>query len=254
VAADAKIGAEASIGPFTVIGPGVVIGARTIVLSQATIADDSTIGDDCLIYPGVRIGWGCRIGDRTIIHHNASIGADGFGFVPARPGPVEQARGTPADADTSERRRNPLRKIHALGSVAIGDDVEIGALTAIDRGTLKATRIGDGTKIDDLVMIGHNVEIGMDCMLCGQVGLAGSVEVGDGAVLGGRVCVADHMKIGARAVVGGASAVGTNIPAGGIYLGVPAVPRGEALENVMLMRRIKRFLVSAKADGEGPRP
>ena len=125
--------------------------------------------------------------------------------------------------------------------------MEVGALTSIDRGTLKPTRIGAGTKIDDLVMIGHNVEIGKDCLLCGQVGLAGGVIIGDGAVLGGRVGVADHLKIGAWAVVGGAACVGTNIPAAGVYAGYPAVPRAEAMENLKLMRRVRR-LVARMAD------
>ena len=160
---------------------------------------------------------------------------------PPRPGGVEAAR---QGLGASSADRNPLRKIHALGSVEIGDDVEIGALTAIDRGTLKPTRVGAGTKIDDLVMIGHNVEIGTDCMLCGQVALAGSVVVGDRAVLGGRVAVADHLRIGAGAVVGGGSGVGTNVPPGAIYLGTPAVPRAEAMENLKLIRRIRRFLDS----------
>ena len=126
---------------------------------------------------GVRIGWGCRVGDRAVIHHNASIGADGFSFVPTRPGALEAAHGT-GGAVQGKPERNELQKIHTLSIVEIGDDVEVGALTAIDRGTLKPTRIGSGTKIDDLVMIGHNVEIGMDCLLCGQVGLAGGVIIG----------------------------------------------------------------------------
>jgi len=250
VAEDATIGADVSIGPYTIVGAGAAIGARTMILSQATIAEGAAIGEDCLIYPGVRIGWGCRVGDRAIIHSNATLGADGFGFVPTAPGAVETARGSAASP--SERpQRNPLQKIHALSIVEIGDDVEIGALTSIDRGTLTPTRVGNGTKIDDLVMIGHNVQIGTDCMLCGQVGLAGSVVVGDGAVLGGRVGVADHLKIGAGAVVGGGSGVGTNIPAGGVYLGSPAVPREEMFENLRLMRRVKRFLEAAKESKPG---
>jgi len=245
VASDAVIGPDVSIGPFTVIRSGTTIGARTVILSQATVAEGSTIGEDCLIHPGVRIGWGCRIGNHAVIHHNASIGADGFGFMPAGPGAVEAAKNgsiTPGIGPS----RNPLQKIHALSGVEIGDQVEIGALTAIDRGTLRPTRVGAGTKIDDLVMIGHNVAIGTDCMLCGQVALAGSVTVGNGVVLGGRVAVADHLKIGDGAVVGGGSAVATNVPARAVYLGFPAVPREEAFENLRLMRRIKRFLDGTK--------
>ena len=250
IAPDAKVAADASIGPFTVVGAGARIGARTLILGQATLAEACSVGEECLIYPGVRIGWGCRIGDRAVIHNNASIGADGFGFVPSAPGGVEAARGGGVSSNVT---RNPLQKIHALSIVEIGDDVEIGALTAIDRGTLKPTRIGSGSKIDDLVMIGHNVEIGVDCMLCGQVALAGSVVVGHRAVLGGRVAVADHLKIGVGAVVGGGSLVATNVPPGAVYLGVPAVPRAEALDNLKLLHRVRRFLDSAKAaTNKGP--
>jgi UDP-3-O-[3-hydroxymyristoyl] glucosamine N-acyltransferase len=250
LAPDAEVAPDASVGPFSVVGAGARIGTRTVILGQATLAEHSAVGADCLIYPGVRIGWGCRVGDRAIIHSNASIGADGFGFISSAPGGAEAARDGVA---ASNAARNPLHKIHALGAVEIGDDVEIGALTAIDRGTLKPTRIGSGSKIDDLVMIGHNVEIGTDCMLCGQVALAGSVVVGDRAVLGGRAAVADHLKIGVGAVVGGGSLVGTNVPAGAVYLGVPAVPRAEALDNLKLMHRIRRFLDSARAaKNKGP--
>ena len=241
VAPDAVIGEGATIGPLVVIGPGASVGPRSVIVSQATLGAGATLGADCLVYPGVRIGWGCRVGDRAVLHHNASIGADGFSFVPTRPGALEAAQGAGGAAQASPGR-NELQKIHTLSIVEIGDDVEVGALTAIDRGTLKPTRIGSGTKIDDLVMIGHNVEIGMDCLLCGQVGLAGGVIVGDGAVLGGRVGVADHLKIGAWAVVGAAACVGTNVPAGAVYAGYPAVPRAEAMENLKLMRRVRRLV------------
>ena len=247
VAPDAVIGEGATIGPLVVIGSGSSVGPRSIILSQATLAAGAVLGADCLVYPGVRIGWGCRVGDRAVLHHNVSIGADGFSFVPTRPGALEAAYGGGNTPPTSPER-NELQKIHTLSIVEIGDDIEIGALTAIDRGTLKPTRIGHGTKIDDLVMIGHNVQIGMDCLLCGQVGLAGGVIIGDGAVLGGRVGVADHLKIGAWAVVGAAACVGTNIPAGAVYAGYPAIPRAEAMENLKLTRRVRR-LVAKLAEG-----
>jgi UDP-3-O-[3-hydroxymyristoyl] glucosamine N-acyltransferase len=249
VASDAVIGEGAAIGPLVVIGPGASVGARSIIVSQATLGAGATLGADCLVHPGVRIGWGCRVGDRAVLHHNASIGADGFSFVPTRPGALEAAHG--GGAAQANPERNELQKIHTLSIVEIGDDVEVGALTAIDRGTLKPTRIGHGTKIDDLVMIGHNVEIGMDCLLCGQVGLAGGVMIGDGAVLGGRVGVADHLKIGAWAVVGAAACVGTNVPAGGVYAGYPAVPRAEAMENLKLMRRVRRLVARLTEVGPG---
>jgi UDP-3-O-[3-hydroxymyristoyl] glucosamine N-acyltransferase len=250
VASDAVIGDGAAIGPFVVIGSGASVGPRSVIVSQATLGAGATLGADCLVHPGVRIGWGCRVGDRAVLHHNASIGADGFSFVPARPGALEAAQGAGGEAQANPER-NELQKIHTLSIVEIGDDVEVGALTAIDRGTLKPTRIGHGTKIDDLVMIGHNVEIGMDCLLCGQVGLAGGVVIGDGAVLGGRVGVADHLKIGAWAVVGAAACVGTNVPAGAVYAGYPAVPRAEAMENLKLMRRVQRLMARLTEVGSG---
>lgn len=244
VAPDAVVGEDAMIGPLVVIGPGAVVGPRSAILSQATVEDGVTIGADCLVYPGVRIGWGCNIGDRAILHYNVSIGADGFGYVAARPGAHENAE-VAGDCQI-ELRRNEQQKVHSLSIVEIGNDVEVGALTAIDRGTLKPTRIGSGTKIDDLVLIGHNVEIGTDCLLCGQVGLAGSVAIGDSVVLGGRVAVADHIKIGDRAVVAAAACVGTNIPAGAVYAGYPAVPHSEAMENLKLLRRLRRLLAKGQ--------
>jgi UDP-3-O-[3-hydroxymyristoyl] glucosamine N-acyltransferase len=162
VAPGAVIGEGATIGPLVVIGPGASVGARSLILSQVTLAAGGTLGADCLVYPGVRIGWGCRVGDRAVLHHNASIGADGFNFVPTHPGALEVAQGAGGAAPISPER-NELQKIHTLSIVEIGDDVEVGALTSIDRGTLKPTRIGAGTKIDDLVMIGDNVENGLDC-------------------------------------------------------------------------------------------
>jgi UDP-3-O-[3-hydroxymyristoyl] glucosamine N-acyltransferase len=167
VAPGAEISDDAMIGPLVVIGQNAVVGPRSVILSQATVEPGATVGADCVVYPGARIGWGCRIGDRAILHHNASIGADGFSFVSTRAGAHEAARSA-GDLQT-DSQRNELQKIHSLSIVEIGNDVEIGALTALDRGTLRPTRIGSGTKIDDLVMIGHNVEVGTDCLLCGQV-------------------------------------------------------------------------------------
>jgi len=244
----AQIDPKAHIGPLAVVGPGVVVGAGTVILAHVTLSEGVVIGRDCLIHAGVRIGWGCRIADRVTIHHNASIGADGFGYVSERPGPLEAFKegGTPPK-DAHERNR--LQKIHALSVVDIGDDVEIGALSAIDRGTLTPTRIGPGTKIDDHVLIGHNVTIGRDCLLCGQVGIAGSVTIGDGAVLGGKVGIADHLVIGSHALIGAGAGVATDIPDGAYYLGTPAVPRKQALENLMLLGRLRRLLAQIQRGG-----
>jgi UDP-3-O-[3-hydroxymyristoyl] glucosamine N-acyltransferase len=158
---------------------------------------------------------------------------------------LKEGGAPPKDA----HERNRLQKIHALSVVDIGDDVEIGALSAIDRGTLTPTRIGPGTKIDDHVLIGHNVTIGRDCLLCGQVGIAGSVTIGDGAVLGGKVGIADHLVIGSHALIGAGAGVATDIPDGAYYLGTPAVPRKQALENLMLLGRLRRLLSQIQRGG-----
>ena len=166
VAADAEIGDGVSIGPFVVIGPRSRIGARTVMLSHATIGADVTIGEQGLIYSGVRIGDRVSIGARAIIHYNAVIGSDGFSFLP-----------TPAAI--------PVR-VHSLGKIMIGDDVEIGAASTIARATLESTQIADGTKIDNHVHIAHNVKIGKACLICGMVGISGSVTIGDHVVIGRR--------------------------------------------------------------------
>jgi UDP-3-O-[3-hydroxymyristoyl] glucosamine N-acyltransferase len=225
IAADAEIGAGVSIGPFVVIGARSRIGANTIILSNVSIGAGVTIGGAGLIYSGVRIGDRISIGDRAVIHFNAAIGSDGFSFQPV----------------TGSGGGKPQR-IHSLGTVMIGDDVEIGAATTIDRATLEATRIGNGTKIDNHVQIGHNVQIGESCLLCGMVGIAGSVVVGDRVLLGGGVGIADHVKIGSDAIVAAGSGVGTNIAAGAKVSGYPAMPHERSVEVFTFLSRHKRVL------------
>jgi UDP-3-O-[3-hydroxymyristoyl] glucosamine N-acyltransferase len=225
IAPDATIGEGVSIGPFVTIGPRSRIGAHTTILDNVTIGADVTIGDNGLIYSGARIGDRVAIGDRAIIHFNAAIGSDGFSFLPV----------------TGAGKGRPQR-VHSLGSVAIGDDVEIGANTTIDRATLETTRIGDGTKIDNQVQIAHNVRIGESCMICGKVGIAGSVEIGDRVLLGGGVGIADHIKIGSDAIVAAGSGVGTSIAAGAKVSGYPAIAHERSVELFMFLSRHKRLL------------
>lgn len=220
IAPDAEIAGDVSIGPYVVIGPRSRIGAGTVVLPHVTIGADVTIGERGLIYSGVRIGDRVSIGARVIIHYNAVIGSDGFSFVPVPPSPV------------------PVR-VHSLGKIVIGDDVEIGAASTIDRATLEATLIGDGTKIDNLVQIAHNVKIGKGCLICAMAGLSGSVTIGDGAIIGGRVGIADHLTIGAQARVAGGSGVGSNIPPGATVSGYPAISHEKNLELILYSRRQK---------------
>lgn len=236
----ATIGAEARIGPFVVVGAGVVIGARARIAAHASIADAARIGADVLIHAGVRIGPGTRIGDRVILHPNCVLGSDGFAFVTERPSSVERVRD--ALADRIEPDPQSWTRLHSLGTVEVGDDVEVGTCTTIDRGTIRATTIGRGTKIDNHVHIGHNVMIGEDCMICAQVGIAGSTRVGNRVVLAGQVGVNDNIFIGDDVVAGGASKIFTNVPAGRVILGYPAVKMMTHVETYKAQRRLPRLL------------
>lgn len=232
---DAEIGLDCSIGDFVVIGPGAVVGDGCVILAQVTIGAGARLGASCLLHPGVRVGDRVELGDRVIVHQNAVIGADGFSFVTPERGSVESAKET----GRIDATNLAIRRVNSIGTVIVGDDAEIGANTAIDRGTLSATRIGRHTKIDNLVQIGHNVVIGENCMICGHVGIAGSCVIGDRVVLAGGVGVGDHIRIGDDAVVAAGSGVGTNIPPRSVYAGYPAVPRDRAFEQVLNISRLK---------------
>jgi UDP-3-O-[3-hydroxymyristoyl] glucosamine N-acyltransferase len=229
VAADAKLGGGVSIGPHVVIGPRSRIGAGTKIMPQVTIGADVAIGAQGLFHSGVRIGDGCTIGDRAIIHANAVIGADGFSFAPDLMSATAFTAGV------------QVTRVHSLGNVVIGDDVEIGACSTIDRATLESTSVGRGSKIDDHVHIGHNVTIGENCIVCGMVGISGSVVLGDRVRLGGGVGIADHVRIGDEAVVGARSGIGTNVPAGAFVLGYPAIPYRRFVEQQLYLGRQKRL-------------
>jgi UDP-3-O-[3-hydroxymyristoyl] glucosamine N-acyltransferase len=228
VAPDAQIGEGVSIGPLSVIGPRARVGAGTAILAHVTVGADAVIGRDCLVHPGARIGDRVVLGDRVILQHNVSLGADGFSY--AGPAPGESTPG---------QDMGGLERINSLGTVIIGDDVEIGANSAIDRATLAATRIGRNTKIDNLVQVAHNVTIGENCLICGMAGISGSVKIGDRVVLGGGVGIADNLTIGSDAVVGAGSAVASNVPAKAFMLGRPAVPRERAFEQLRLVGRLR---------------
>lgn len=199
----ARIGESSSIGPGCYIGPGVVIGAHVCLYPNVTVMDDATIGSHSVIWSGTVIRERCRIGDRCILHPNVTIGADGFGYRPASDG-----RG--------------LVKIPHIGTVVIGNDVELGAGTCVDRGKFSATVIGDGTKIDNLVQIAHNCKVGRSCALSGQSALAGSVTLGDGVIMGGAARVKDHVTVGSGARLGGGAGLINDLEAGKTVLGMPA--------------------------------
>lgn len=235
-----EIGPGAAIGPFAVIGKNARIGANAKIASHVTIGSDARIGDDAILHAGVRIGARCQIGHRFIAQPNAVIGADGFSFEPPDRSAVEAARAS-GSAENTIRAAQYLR-IHSLAAVEIADDVEIGASSTIDRGTISPTRIGSGTKIDNLVQLGHNVQVGETCLLCAQVGIAGSTTLGDRVVLGGRVGIADHRKIGSDVMCAAGSLVAGNIPDRSIMLGIPAAPRDQAARQIAAIRRLPRLI------------
>ncbi len=232
----AKIEMPTAIGPFVQIGAGATIGPHATILGQVTIGDGARIGKNALIYPGVRIGDRVEIGDRVILHPNVSIGADGFSFAipePGKPAPPGQ---------------HPIQRIASLGNVVIGHDVEVGANSCIDRGTIEATTIGNGTKIDNLVMIAHNNQIGQHCMIAGRVGISGSCRIGNGVIMAGGAGIADHMRIGDGAVILAAAAVGgSRVAPGEVVIGMPAISRERFLEQLKHLYRLKRLFADVAA-------
>ncbi len=192
-----------------------------------------------LLHPGVRIGARVRIGDRFIAQSGAAIGGDGFSYVTPQPGVVEEAKEAGV---ITPRERQAYVRVNSLGSVRIGDDVEVGANACIDKGTIADTSIGDGTKIDNLVMVAHNVQVGRGCLLCGHTGIAGSAVIGDRSVLAGRASIADHTVIGKNVVITGNAAVSGHIPDGRIMMGYPGVKRDEFMAMFKAMRRLPRVL------------
>ena len=212
-------GMAAGISPQASIAPTATIGANVSVGAFASIGDDVVVGDDTVIYPNVTIYARSVIGSRCIIHSGTVIGADGYGFA------LEKGR---------------HRKVPQIGIVRIGDDVEIGAGCTIDRASIGETVIGEGTKIDDQVMIGHGAKVGQHCLLVAQVGIAGSTELGDYVVVAGQSGFAGHLKIGDRVQVAAKSAVLSDVPADTKVMGSPAMPfRDFARREAWLKRRMK---------------
>lgn len=236
----AEIGADVSIGPFCVIGAGARIGAGSTLGPQVYVGPDSEIGANALLHVGVRIGPRVRIGARLIAHPGAAIGMDGFSFVTPEVSTVEKARDSlGADVDAAAQS---WARIHSLGAAVIGDDVELGCNTCVDAGTIRPTRIGNGTKIDSLGFIGHNVVVGHDCLFAGMVGIAGSSVIGNHVVLGGQVGVTDNTTVGDRVVAGGASVILSKVPAGRVVLGYPAVRLDQHVDIYKALRRLPRMM------------
>ncbi len=213
----ATIGVEPSIHPFAVIAEGCVVGARCRIHSGVVIGRSCRIGDDVVLYPNVVLYDGTILGDRVMVHANSVLGADGFGY------------------RTHDGRHV---KVPQLGHVEIGDDVEIGACTTIDRGTFQATRIGAGTKIDNLVQIGHNCAVGRHNLLVSQMGMAGSSTTGNYVVVAGQVGIVGHVRIGDQVMIGAQAGVTKDVPAGQQMLGSPATPVSEQKRILVTLERL----------------
>ena len=241
----AVIGAGAAIGPFVTIGARARIGAGARIAARVSIDEDAEIGADALILQGVHIGARVRIGDRFIAQAGVVIGGDGFSFVTPERSGVEEVRASLGHR--GEIREQAWVRIHSLGAVSIGDDVEIGANSCVDRGTIRDTRIGRGTKLDNLVQVGHNVEIGEDCLLCGQVGVAGSSRIGNRVVLGGKTGVGDNLQMGDDVITGAGTIVLTNVPSGRVLLGYPAIKMDTQIEIHKALRRLPRLAARVAA-------
>jgi UDP-3-O-[3-hydroxymyristoyl] glucosamine N-acyltransferase len=220
IASSARIGNGVHIGANAVIEAEATVGDRSVIAAGCYVGHFTSIGEDCLIYPNVSIRERCRIGNRVIIHLGAAIGADGFGFAPGPTG---------------------ITKIPQVGTVQIDDDVEIGALAAVDRARFGKTWIKRGVKIDDLVMIAHNVEIGEFSILAGQGGIAGSAVLGRGVIMGAQAGINGHIHIGDGVRIAGTSGVPRDWPAGGIAAGTPAETPDGLRERLAAPRKVRRL-------------
>jgi UDP-3-O-[3-hydroxymyristoyl] glucosamine N-acyltransferase len=221
IAPTAQIDPSASVGPNCVIGARARVGARSVLMGGDHIGRDCQIGDDVLLFPNVVIYAKCQVGHRVSIHAGTVIGSDGYGYV------FDEGR---------------HRKMLQVGNVIIHDDVEIGANAAIDRGALGATVIGQGTKIDNLVHVAHNVTMGRHCLVMGQVGFAGSTRLGDYCVIASQSGIAGHLKLGHQATVGAKSGVMRDIPDKGTVLGIPAAPDKQAKRQMIAVQQLPELI------------
>jgi UDP-3-O-[3-hydroxymyristoyl] glucosamine N-acyltransferase len=221
IAPSAQIDSTSHIGPNCVIGARTKVGARTVLMGGNHLGRDCQIGEDVCLSPNVVIYAKCQVGNRVSIHAGTVIGSDGYGYV------FDEGR---------------HRKMLQVGNVIIHDDVEIGANAAIDRGALGATVIGQGTKIDNLVHVAHNVAIGRHCLIMGQVGFAGSTHLGDYCVIASQSGIAGHLKLGHQATVGAKSGVMRDIPDKGTVLGIPAAPDKQAKRQMIAVQHLPELI------------
>lgn len=222
----AVLGPDVALGPHVSIGPRARIGARTVLAAGVVIGADAGVGDDCLFHPRAVLLDRCRVGNRVVLQSGATIGSDGFGWAFVDGG---------------------LRKIPQVGSVELGDDVEIGANTCIDRAQTGVTAVGDGTKIDNLCQIGHNCRIGKHTAIAAQTGLAGTTIIGDYVQIGGQSAFKGHITVGSRVIIAGASHVWGDIPDGMTISGRPARAHRDELRGQALLRKLPKLFARVDA-------
>lgn len=219
VSPTAKLGEHVYVGPFAYVGDGVVVGDGSQIYPNATIMDGATLGSNCIIYPQVSIYHGCHIGSNVIIHSGAVIGADGFGFAP-------------------NPEAGQYDKIPQVGIVTIEDNVEIGANTCVDRSTMGSTYVRKGVKLDNLVQIAHNTDIGANTVMSAQVGIAGSTKVGQWCMFGGQVGISGHITIGDKVFLGAQSGVPASLESGQQLIGTPPMEKRPYFRSQMLVKRL----------------
>ncbi|MFN0011316.1 MAG: UDP-3-O-(3-hydroxymyristoyl)glucosamine N-acyltransferase [Phycisphaerales bacterium] len=226
--------ASATIGPFCVVGAGCRLGEGVVLTERVSLGANVSIGAESVLRAGVVVYDGCEIGSACIVHANAVIGADGFGYRPATEG-------------------GAVVKVPHMSHVVLGDDVEIGANSCIDRGKFRPTTIASGTKIDNLVQIGHGVRIGKNTLICGCTGVAGSVTIGEGVMIGGHAGITDNITVGDHARIGAFTAVMGPVPAGETHFGVPSVPARQAFRQIAILRKFagldRKTLAAKHKDG-----
>lgn len=223
----ALLSPDVSVGAFSVIGKNVRIGEGSVISPQVFIGENVRIGKNCLIHPQVVVREDCVLGDRVILQPGCIIGGDGFGF-------------------STDRKTGKHRKIPQIGHVVIGDDVEIGANVTIDRGTVGPTAIGAGTKIDNLVQLGHNVKVGKDCLIVSQVGVSGSTTLGDRVILAGQAGLIGHLHIGDGAIVMAQAGIMNDLEKGQVVWGTPSRPSREAMKLQALYGKLPEIYETIK--------
>jgi len=229
-----QLGEGVAVGAGVVLGPGTKVGKGTIIMPGCLIGGKVTIGENCLLHQGCLVADYVQIGNRVVLQQGASIGSDGFGYVTERPSNMERRM---AGNNELSDDPNPLLKIPQIGTVIIEDDAEIGSNATIDRATIGATVIGKGSKIDNLVMVAHNVRMGREVIVVSLSGIAGSVTLGDRAIIAGHVGIKDHLSVGKDAIVEGKAAVMRDIPEGEVVVGVPAIPVKEHFTQLAITRK-----------------